>query len=169
MGQAAQALQDRLEAARARTDNAGSGCITITWQDIATSIENADADRNGIADDGTWVCCPLHNQATAVAPMPVVDQDLQDNQGTIPVSVHDQGSLRPYLLAMFFIDANRTFVNTNVNKWKFEGDGQGQGEIHGVFLVDSPSTLGTPPSPEPGGVVKCEPDDFVLCFIQLGD
>lgn len=101
--------------------------------------------------------------------MPVVDQDLQENQGTIPVSVHDQGSLRPYLLAMFFIDANRTFVDTNANKWKFEGDGQGQGEIHGVFLVDSPSTLGSPPSSVLGGEPKCEPDDFVLCFVQLVD
>jgi len=152
---------------RARTDNAGGSCFS--WQDIVTSIENADADRNGIANDGTWVCSPLHNQATAVALMPVVDEDLQDNQGNIPVTVHDQGSLRPYLLAMFFIDADRTFDDTTANKWKFAGGGQGQGEIHGVFLVDSPSTLGTPPGSGLGGVVNCEPDDFVLCFVQLVD
>ena len=101
--------------------------------------------------------------------MPVVDEDLQDNQGNIPVTVHDQGSLRPYLLAMFFIDADRTFDDTTANKWKFAGGGQGQGEIHGVFLVDSRSTLGTPPGSGLGGVVNCEPDDFVLCFVQLVD
>lgn len=85
------------------------------------------------------------------------------------MTVHDQGSLRPYLLAMFFIDADRTFDDTTANKWKFAGGGQGQGEIHGVFLVDSPSTLGTPPGSGLGGVVNCEPDDFVLCFVQLVD
>ena len=105
----------------------------------------------------------------AVARMPVLDEDLQDSQGTIPVSVHDQGSLRPYLLAMFFIDANRTFIDTNANKWKFEGGGQGQGEIYGIFLVDSPSTLGAPRGSGLGGVVECEPDNFVLCFVQLVD
>ena len=167
-GQAAQAFQDRLEAARDRSDKDGGGCYS--WDDIVRSIELADGDRDGISDDGTWACNPLTNAAAAVMLMPIVNEDFQGDPGTIPVNLHDLGTPRPYLLGLFFFDAERTFANTNANHWKFASQGQGQAEIIGVFLDDAPTVLGRVPlDGSDGGIVDCDRTDaeVVFCFVQL--
>ncbi len=162
-GQALQGLQERLELARIR------GCFT--WDEIRASILAADADRDGIADDGTWHCNPLLNQGTAMMWMPVVDEDFLEDNGTTPVNLHDQGSARPYLLTMFFLDAERTFEDVDANKWKFlVSGGQGQAEIAGVFVTDSPTTLsGVPLNGDGGGLIDCSLAESIFCFIQLID
>ena len=70
--------------------------------------------------------------------------------------------------SMFFIDADRTFDDTSASKWQFAGGGQGHSEIYGVFLIDAPATLGSPPIGL-GGLVSCDPAYFVRCFVQLVD
>jgi len=162
-GQALQGLQSRMEVARIR------GCFT--WDEIRLSILAADSDRDGIADDGTWHCNPLFNQGTAMMLMPVVDEDFLDQQGTIPVNLHDQGSDRPYLLTMFFLDAERTFEDTAAQSWKFlVSGGQGEAEIVGVFVTDAPTTLSQiPPDGGGGALIDCSLADSVFCFVQLID
>jgi Flp pilus assembly protein TadG len=168
IGQARQGLQDRLEAARDRNDNDGAGCYS--WAEIVHSIEEADSDRDGITDDGTWVCNPLTNPDTAVMLMPIVDEDFTDDPGTMPVNLHDLGAPRPYMLGLFFFDAERTFADTSLPSWQFISQAQGHAELYGVFLDDAPTVIG--PIPEDGsdgGIVDCDRTDsaVVFCFVQL--
>lgn len=166
-GQASQALYERLVRARDRTDNDGRGCFT--WDEVVWSIIAADLDLDGIADDGTWACNPLYNQDSAVVLMPVVNESFYDGSGTSAVNVHDQGGDKPYLMAMFFIDALRTFENVNVANWKFQTQGNGQGEIYGLFLTRVPTVLNPAPQGESGGVIICDPNASFTCFVQLVD
>jgi Flp pilus assembly protein TadG len=167
-GQVAQALQARLEAARARTDVAGGGCFS--WDEIVNSIRAADADGDGIADDGSWRCHPLANQDTAVLLVPVFNEDFQDVAGTTPINLHDLGDPQPYLLTLVFVDAERTFVNTSAAHWQYRTQGAGQAEVIGVWLLDAPTTLHPVPlDGTGGGLVDCDQSTFLFCFTQLVD
>lgn len=155
-GQARKGLQQRLEAAMLRS--------CYSWDDIVQSIQDAADDADGI-----WRCNPLTNQETAVISMPVIDADLVGGSGTqtdLPLlEINDDTS---YVLSMVWVDGERTFEDTSVNKWKFlVSGGQGQAEIYGVFLMEHPTTLVIPPSSGQGGIVACTVGQDSNCFLQL--
>ena len=162
-GQARQGLQARLEAARDRN--------CFTWGEIVASIQAADSDGDGVADDGSWRCDPLSDQATAVVFIPIVDQDFTDQQGTMTITVHDLGADSTYQFAMYWIDALRTFEDIGANNWQFvTSGGQGHAEVVGVFLLDRPTVImPPPPTGSTGGFVDCDPTAAGHCFVQLVD
>jgi len=166
-GQVAQALQDRLEAAMARTDNgAGGGCYS--WEDIVDSIEEADVGLDGVADDGSWPCSPLTSQETAVMLVPIFNEDFALVSGNTDINLTDLGDPNPYLLTLVWVDGERTFEDTTANKWKYQV--QGQAEVIGVWIDNAPTTLNPfPPDGTDGGVVDCDRDTFLFCFTQLVD
>ncbi|PZC44208.1 MAG: Flp pilus assembly protein TadG [Chloroflexi bacterium] len=161
-GQAAQALQDRLQAAQARN--------CFDWADVVASIQEADPDGDGVADAGAWRCDPLTNQATAVVLVPIVNEDFQSQQGTSQITLHDLGPTSTYQFGLYWIDPQRTFEDLNANKWKFDTpNGQGHAELKGVFLLDRPMVITTATSNPDGGVVDCDPSAAGYCFVQLVD
>ena len=103
--------------------------------------------------------------------IPVVWEQFKDVQGGTDVNVYDGlGDDRPYLLAFFWIDRDRTFDMSNPNNWKFlVSGGQGQASIFGTFIINHPTTLSGPPREGQGGIVDCDPDDpsTLQCFVQL--
>ena len=184
-GPARQGLKNRLEAAML------SGCYT--WAEIRQSMLDADTDGDGLVDPGkTWKCSPLNPaiivngwQATSIVLLPVISNEFKfgEIQGageTFYLAECDDPLLgcdptippeeQPYLLAFFWLDAETTFVDPSSGNWQFDGSGgQGEAELWGIFLVDHPLQLGTPPTGAVGDLVVCNPGAFTTtsCFILL--
>ena len=176
-------LETRLEAAML------SGCYS--WEDVRQSMLDADTDGDGLVDAGkTWKCSPLTPaitvngvQGTSVVLLPVIANEfkfgeIQGSGETFYLAECDNPLLgcdpnippeeQPYLLAFFWLDGQTTFIDPLNGDWKFAGGGQGQAELWGIFLVDRPLQLGTPPTGS-GQIVVCNPGAFATtgCFILL--
>lgn len=155
-GPAAQGLQARLEAAQ------GRGCYS--WDEVRQSVIAWQADPSQ-----PWRCSPYVSQATSVILVPILAiEDWGAIQGTTTLDLYRVGDDKPYVLAFYWLDAERTFRMTG-NNWQFQvSGGQGQAQFQGVFLITHPTTLGTPPRYfDTGGLVDCDSALSVQCFIQL--
>jgi len=159
-GPSADGLQARLEDARDRS--------CFEWDDIAASILAADGpDRDGVLEE-EWTCSPLTSQDTAVVLVPITVQDFTSISGGTMVDIYRNGQTQQYQLAYFWVDAEQTFENVNVNQWKFAGGAQGQGEIEGVFITSYLTEL-TPQASSGSGSVPCVIGESIGCFLQLID
>lgn len=159
-GPSADGLQARLEDARARN--------CFEWDDVRASLLAADGpDRDGVLEDA-WACSPLTSQDTAIVLVPITVQDFTNISGGTMVDIYRNGQTSQYQLAYFWVDAEETFDNTNVNNWQFAGGAQGQGEIQGVFITSYLTEL-TPRAGGGSGSVPCVIGQSIGCFLQLVD
>ena len=124
-----------------------------------------DADNNPTLP---WRCSPLEDEATAVVLVPIINEDFTDGQGPLPITVYTPSDGQPYVFAFYWIAAVRTYVDLTKNSWAFiSSGGQGQAEIDGVFIIDHPVNLGSPPTGDVGAFIDCDFQLSTQCFIQL--
>ncbi|MCZ6706455.1 MAG: Tad domain-containing protein, partial [Chloroflexi bacterium] len=158
-GPAAQGLQARLQAARDPDRNC------YTWEDIRTSLLAADFNDDATLE-AEWRCSPYVDQNTSVVLIPVTTLLFTEGQGSSTVDIYFDGDALQYELAYFWLDAERTFADTDANRWKFDGP-QGQIEIEGVFLSPFLTELIRNDGSGSGGTVACVAGQSQGCFLEL--